>query len=635
MMRLINVHSCEIQEFHGSGIPRYAILSHTWGEPEDEVTFHDMARIRPAASSVLSDFIIDGTDVEIKRKAGLEKILFACRQARADGLEWAWVDTCCIDRTSSAELDESIMSMYRWYEQSTQCYAYLSDVPKDVVGDVLARRLRASRWFTRCWTLQELIAPRQVTFFGKAWTRLGSRSSHSTIIHNITGVPERLLRRDQGSPFFDPRQYSVAQKMSWAATRECKRTEDVAYCLLGLFGIYMPLQYGEGSKAFVRLQEEILRKTDDHSLFAWTATAEDGLLECQMADSIFASSPLNFINSGDIVVFHEELGSPTDITTHGVKIHLPVEQGMGSLAQTYPVSYSRPIFRAVLNCGRLALTTERRLDPRKLRTFCSEDQRIVLLLAETKDCYRGLQKSHCYFRLATPRHLGVHDKAKFQDPSVYETIFLDANGNCLRARGIDLPFGRPTSSCSRFTLMYQSAFGTENPHGCLPYRVHRAWKLQYETGRWEQRPFSLAKIEKFDEPYLQRMEMRGHQLQPLEFWFGFEQRRPGVNLAHISLKTRSKTSPPDKSSLSFILTEPGTSRTEEGSTPCNVDLHVGSWSFAAKVYCVVSGMDDVVRLRVEFSIRSRLAASQHESGGRELVQRTTIRYPRGGATIGG
>lgn len=444
-----------------------------------------------------------------------------------------------------------------------------------------------------------------------------------------------MLRREQGSPFFDPRQFSVAQKMSWAANRKCKRTEDVAYCLLGLFDIYMPLQYGEGSRAFVRLQEEILRKTDYHSLFAWTATAEDGLLECQMAHSIFASSPLNFINSGDIVVFHEELGSPTVITTHGVKIHLPVERGIGSLAQTYPVSYGRPVFRAVLNCGRLALTTERRLDPRKLRTFCSEDQRIVLLLAESKDCYRGLQKSRCYFRLATSQHLGVHDMAGFQDPSSYETIFLDAKGNCSRARGTDFSFDRSIFNGSRFTLVYQAALGTENPQGCLPYRVHRAWKPHFETGRWEQRSFSPAKIETFDEPYLQRMEMRGHQLQPLEFWFVFEERRPGVNLAHICLKTRSKILPPDKSSLSFILTEPMTSRTQENQTPCDVKLRVGSCSFAARVYCVVNGIDDVVRLRVEFCVRPRLAVSQQESGGRELVPTTKITYPYAGTTTEG
>lgn len=114
-----------------------------------------------------------------------------------------------------------------------------------------------------------------------------------------------------------------------------------------------------------------------------------------------------------------------------------------------------------------------------------------------------------------------------------------------------LSLDRPISSYSRFTLMYQAALVTENPQGCLPYQVHRAWKLQYETGRWEQRPFSPAKIETFEGPYLQRMEMRGRQLQPLEFWFGFEQRRPGVNLAHMCLKTSSKTCPPDKSSLTL------------------------------------------------------------------------------------
>ncbi|KAI7775314.1 hypothetical protein LA080_007031 [Diaporthe eres] len=114
------------------------------------------------------------------------------------------------------------------------------------------------------------------------------------------------------------------------------------------------------------------------------------------------------------------------------------------------------------------------------------------------------------------------------------------------------------------------------------------------------------------------MEMRGRQLQPLEFWFGFEQRRPGVNLAHMCLKTSSKTCPPDKSSLTFILTELGTSRTEDNATPCDVNLRVGSILFTAKLYCVIGDMDDVVKLRIEFSVRSRIAASQLEAGGREL-----------------
>lgn len=634
-MRLINVHSHEIREFHEGSIPRYAILSHTWGQPEDEVTFQDMARLRQSVSKSPSDSILEATIFEIKRKPGLEKILFACQQAKEDGLEWAWVDTCCIDKTSSAELDESITSMYRWYDQSTQCYAYLSDVPYGLVGDLFASKLRASRWFTRGWTLQELIAPRQLTFFGQAWKRLGTRSTHSKVIHDITKVPGQLLRCDPGNPLSDLCHYSAAQKMSWAARRKCKKIEDVAYCLLGLFDVYMPLHYGEGSRAYVRLQEEIFRKTEDHSLFAWTGTAEDGLLECQTVDGIFASSPLNFINSGNIVIFHEELGPPSHITTHGVKIHLPVEHGMGSLAQTYPVSYGRPVLRAVLNCGRLALTTERRLNPRKLPTFCSEDQRVVLWLAETKDRYRGLQKSRCYSRLVTSQHLGVHDKVEFQDPSSYETIILNTNGNCFRDRENSLSLDRPISSYSRFTLMYQAALATGNSQGCLPYHVDRAWKLQYETGRWEQRPFSPAKIETFEGPYLQRMEMRGRQLQPLEFWFGFEQRRPGVNLAHMCLKTSSKTCPSDKSSLSFILTELGTSRTEDDATPCDVNLRVGSSLFTAKVYCVIGDMDDVVKLRVEFSVQSRIAASQHESGGRELVPITTIAHSYVGLTSEG
>lgn len=627
-MRLINVHSYEIREFYEGGIPRYAILSHTWDEPEDEVTFQDMARLRQSSSKYRYSAMIEATDIEIRRKPGMEKILFACQQAKEDGLEWAWVDTCCIDKTSSAELDESITSMYRWYEQSTECYAFLSDVPCPLVGDLFASRLRTSRWITRGWTLQELIAPREVTFFGKAWKRLGTRSSYSKVIHDITRVPEQLLRCDPRSPLSDPRHYSAAQKMSWAAGRQCKKVEDVAYCLLGLFDIYMPLHYGEGSRAFVRLQEEIFRKTEDHSLFAWTGTAEDGLLDCQTADSIFASSPLNFVNSGDIEIFHEELGPPAQITTHGVRIHLPVERGMGSLAQTYPVTYGSPVLRAVLNCGRLALTTDRRLNPKKMPTFCSEDQRVVLLLAEIKDRYRGLQKSCCYSRLATSQHLGVHDKMRFQDPSSYETIILNTNDNFFRTRETNLSLDRPISSYSRFTIMYQAAVATGDLQSCLPYHVQRAWKLQYETGRWEQRRFSLAKIEKFDGPYLQRMEMRGRQLEPLEFWFGFEQRRPGVNMAHICLKTASKTSLPEKSSLSFIITELGTSRTEDNATPCDVNLRVGSSLFTAKVYCVVDDMDDFVQLVVDFSVRPWITASQQESGGMELVPITTMPQSR-------
>lgn len=634
-MRLINVHNHEIREFHEGSIPRYAILSHTWGEPEDEVTFQDMEKLRQSVSTSLSSSSIEAASIEIRRKPGLEKILFTCQQAKEDDLDWAWVDTCCIDKTSSAELDESITSMYRWYEQSTQCYAYLSDVPDGLVGDLFASRLRASRWITRGWTLQELIAPWEVKFFGLSWKYLGTRSSYRTVIHDITRIPKQLLKCDPGNPFSDPRHYSAAQKMSWAAGRKCKKVEDVAYCLLGLFDIYMPLHYGERSRAFVRLQEEILRKTDDHSLFAWTGTAEDGLLEYQMSNSIFATSPLNFINSGDIVVFHEELGPLAKMTTHGVKIRLPMEQGMGSLIQTHPVSCGRPVLRAVLNCGQLAPATKRRLNPGRLPKFCSEDRRIVLLLVETKESYRGLSKLRCYSRLVTSQHVGVHDKTQFRCPSCYETMFLNTNGNYPRNHRTDVSFDRPISRNSRFILMYQATQGTESSQGCLPYRVNGARKLHYETGRWEQRPFFPGKIETFEGPYLQRMEMRGNQLEPLEFWFGVEQRRPGVNTVHICLKTTSKSVRPDRSSLSFVLTGSGGPKTECHPIPCSTNLCVGSSLFSATMHCTVGDIDDVVKLCVEFSVRPRIAASQHESGGRELIAITSIGGPNARITSEG
>lgn len=307
---------------------------------------------------------------------------------------------------------------------------------------------------------------------------------------------------------------------------------------------------------------------------------------------------------------------------------------MGSLVQTHPVSYGRPVLRAVLNCGRLALTTERRLNPRKLPTFCNEDQRVVLLLAETKDSYRGLPKLRCYSRLVTSQHLGVHDKAQFQSPSSYEAIFLNANGNYLRNHGTNISFDRPICSHSRFKLEYQVALGTANSQGCLPYHVNGARKLHYETGRWEQRPFSPEKIETFDGPF-QRLEKRGHQLEPLEFWFGFEQRRPGVNIAHMCLKTTPKSFRSDKSSLSFVLTGLGAFKTEDHPIPCTVNLHVGSSLFSATVHCTIGDMDDVVRLCVEFSVRPRIAASQHESGGRELIPITTMGQPYASTTSKG
>ena len=213
-----------------NNIPPYAILSHTWGDDDEEVTFKDL---------------VEGTG---KSKAGYRKIQFCGEQAASDGLQYFWVDTCCIDKSNSAELSEAINSMFRWYRDAAKCYVYLSDVSindydqNDQFSQSWESAFRESRWFTRGWTLQELIAPASVEFFSREGKRLGDKKSLERQIHEITGIAVQAL---QGSPLSD---FSVAERMSWAEKRETKRKEDKAYSLLGIFDIHMPLIYGEGRK---------------------------------------------------------------------------------------------------------------------------------------------------------------------------------------------------------------------------------------------------------------------------------------------------------------------------------------------------------------------------------------------------
>jgi Heterokaryon incompatibility protein (HET) len=216
-------------------IPRqYAILSHTWGKDGDEVTFDDLRK---------------GTG---KDKAGYRKLLFCAEQAVRDRLQYFWVDTCCIDKSNSVELQEAINSMFRWYRDAAKCYVSLADVSKAAFDQDDQIAFRKSRWFTRGWTLQELIAPESVEFFSEEGEHLGSKKSLERQIHDVTKIPVKAL---QGSPLSD---FSVAERRAWAEKREITKKEDKAYSLLGIFGVHMPLLYGEGREnAFIRLQEEI------------------------------------------------------------------------------------------------------------------------------------------------------------------------------------------------------------------------------------------------------------------------------------------------------------------------------------------------------------------------------------------
>lgn len=251
-MWLVDVDTYELRFFANPPL-EYAILSHTWGE--DEVLFQDMKN-----------------PVLAQHKAGWLKIQFTCDQARKNRYKYAWVDTCCIDKSSSAELSEAINSMFAWYHGASCCYAYLDDfeVPPATPYnnhsefEITRDGLGQCRWFTRGWTLQELIAPSEIIFYGVGWVQLGTKETLRHLLADITGVDEDVLELMEhmfGIP--------VGRRMSWAAHRETTRDEDTAYCLLGLFGVNMPMLYGEGEKAFLRLQEEILKQHHDASLFAW------------------------------------------------------------------------------------------------------------------------------------------------------------------------------------------------------------------------------------------------------------------------------------------------------------------------------------------------------------------------------
>ncbi|KAH0550954.1 hypothetical protein GP486_007681, partial [Trichoglossum hirsutum] len=232
LLRLEDDGEFSLVEFVGKNIPCYAVLSHTWGSDDEEVTFNDL---------------VNGGG---KSKAGYRKIHFCGKQAANDGLQFFWVDTCCIDKSSSAELSEAINSMFRWYQDAARCYVYLSDVSASTHRWEMA--FKKSRWFARGWTLQELIAPVLVEFFSVEGERLGDKKSLERTLHDITGIATQVLR---GSPLS---YFSTDERMSWAAKRQTKREEDAAYSLLGIFNIHMPLIYGEGGqKALSRLLKEI------------------------------------------------------------------------------------------------------------------------------------------------------------------------------------------------------------------------------------------------------------------------------------------------------------------------------------------------------------------------------------------
>jgi len=325
-MRLIDTQTLALEEFSGVQTPKYAILSHTWGN--EELSLQEW--LRPSRATI--------------EKQGYNKILSACAVALAGGFAYLWVDTNCIDKTSSAELSEAINSMFSWYRNAEICYAYLADVSAQ--GPTSGARVgrgtagaptrpwmddfRASRWFTRGWTLQELVAPRNLLFHDKDWSYLGNKVKLASEVSGVTGIaPEHLVWPD-GADCPPPWAHtSLAERMSWLSRRETGRVEDMAYCMLGIFGINMSLLYGEGWNAYFRLQEELIKTFDDHTLFCWTNHPDATHLGQAANDPGFlAPSPSMFACEKRTARLPHEPDlaplSPCSVTNVGISITLPL-----------------------------------------------------------------------------------------------------------------------------------------------------------------------------------------------------------------------------------------------------------------------------------------------------------------------
>ncbi|CAN9140051.1 unnamed protein product [Alternaria alternata] len=298
-MRLLNVHTFELETFFDN-IPQYAILSHCW--EDEEVVFSDLDDLEQA-----------------KKKGGFTKVQKTCEVAIEDGLKWVWIDTCCIDKSSSAELSEAINSMFAWYKDCNRCYAYLADVELQGAG----KPIQLSKWFTRAWTLQELLAPSNhqtystlpgMKFYSRDWQLLGDKINIGPQISEITGIPIEYL---EGQSLETA---SISMRMSWAADRKATRSEDIAYSLLGIFDVNMPLLYGEGkNKAFRRLQEEIMKISEDETLFAWEVS--DGMEMNELTADVLAINPNDFRETRDLIPFaSDDPVAPYAMTHRGLRI---------------------------------------------------------------------------------------------------------------------------------------------------------------------------------------------------------------------------------------------------------------------------------------------------------------------------
>lgn len=264
MMRFLHTKTFVLHDFTGPP-SSYAVFFHAHGS--DDIGFEDFSKPQMLLC-----------------KDGFHRLWQACSRARNHGSEWLWSDAVCIDRGSSTALTEAFNSLARIYQHCIFSIIYLEDLPcSDCVGGGLEKRLAKCAWLRNVWVLPQLIFPKHSFIYDRDWAEIGTKASLARQLSLVTSIEQSVLINPAALG-----EYSVAKRMSWASHLEASRPEDRSFALLGILGVHMPIVYGEGQKAFIRLQEEILRDTNDYSLFAWRPEVP------QEYRGLFAYSPAEF-----------------------------------------------------------------------------------------------------------------------------------------------------------------------------------------------------------------------------------------------------------------------------------------------------------------------------------------------------
>ncbi|OAA58129.1 Heterokaryon incompatibility [Niveomyces insectorum RCEF 264] len=323
-MHFIDVSTTGLTYFNGPP-DRYAILSHRWADDDDkEVSYGEMTD--ETFANMVDDVRLGEAGQFKEKHVSIQKVHGCCEQAKLDNIRYVWIDSVCIMSTNLVQRSQEMKAMYGLYENATICYAYLSDVPRIASPHFLSPNIGSSEWFKRGWTLQELVAPSKLIFYSRDWTHIGTRQELAAQVEQVTGIPKAVLART-----IELKDTSIAQRLSWAIGRRTGKVKDIVYCLAGLCDVDMDMKRDEdATRAFIRLQEAIMRNTHDHSILAWglmkqfsgpsNSTINDG----NWPEGVLASRSSDFANCRDIVAHHGPDVAPLTLYDDCLKTKLTV-----------------------------------------------------------------------------------------------------------------------------------------------------------------------------------------------------------------------------------------------------------------------------------------------------------------------